>query len=369
MFTVSATKILKATMPEQVFGPLDEAGRSRAEQLRTCYQHLARVFHPDRDPKAATSVRKKASEVMAALNVLREAAETKIAAGTYGQLTSIVIEAKHTYTNVVPLAAGDICDIYAATFTNAKGEKKRAVLKIARVPRDADLLANEMKVLTDLHSKTDKEAVHFQRYLPRVIESTSVKLGSVNRPVNVLSMTKGSFTLEEIRKANPEGLDAADMAWMWRRNLEILSWVHGHGYVHGAVLPPHMMVYQSLDPMAHFGRLLDWSYAVKIGGRVKAISSAYRAFYAPEILDKEAVTPATDIYMSARSMMDLLAIQRPGNLDKLPRRVFGLLMACTLARPSARYTEVQDVYAEFDAILKEAYGPPAFRAFSMPVSD
>ena len=213
-------------------------------------------------------------KVMAALNVLRDAAEAKIATGTYGRPTSIIIKAKNTYTDVVPLAAGDICDLYAAAFTNHKGERKRVVLKIARAPRDADLLANEKKVLTDLHSKTGKEADHFRRYLPRFIESTSVKVGAVNRPVNILSLTKESFTVAQIREADPHGIDAADMAWMWRRNLEILSWVHAQGYVHGAVLPPHMMVYQSESPQAHFGRLLDWSYAVKIGGRIKAIASS-----------------------------------------------------------------------------------------------
>ena len=367
--TVSMEKILKATEPESIFGSLDEGGKSRSEQLRSAYQHLARRFHPDQNPKATPAAKKKATAAMAALNVLRDRAEEKIVAGTYGQPTSIIIKAKHTYTDVIPYAAGDICDLYSAMFQNVKGEKKPVVLKVARSPRDADLLANEMRVLTDLHSKTDAEALKFRRYLPRIIESTSVKVGSVNRPVNVLSMTKDSFSLSQIREANPEGIDAADMAWMWRRNLEILSWVHAQGYVHGAVLPPHILVHQSLDPKAHFGRLVDWSYAVKIGSRIKAIASTYRGHYAPEVLAKEPATPATDIYMSACCAMGLLGLEYRGQADRVPRRILGLLKACTLARPSARYTDIAEVYAEFDAILKEAYGPPKFRAFAMPASD
>jgi hypothetical protein len=365
---LSIEKILKATEPETVFGSLDEVGgKSQAEQLRSVHQHLARVFHPDRDPKATAAARKKATVAMAILNVLRDRAEEKLAARTYGRATSIVIKAKNTYTDVVPLAAGDICDVYAGVYRDSKGAQKRVVLKIARAPRDADLLANEIRVLTDLHSKTGKEANQFQRYLPRIIESTSVKVGSMHRPTNVLSMTKESFTLAQICSANPHGIDAADMAWMWRRNLEILSWVHAQGYVHGAVIPPHVMVYQSCDPKAHFGRLMDWSYAVKIGGQVKAISSPYRAFYAPEILAKKEATPATDIFMSARCATELLRMALRPNLEMVPRRIAGLLNACMLSRPSARYTEVQDVYAEFDAILREVYGEPKFRAFAMPV--
>lgn len=370
MLTVmTARKILKAIEPEQVFGPLDKKGESQEAQLRSTYQHMARVFHPDRDPKASAATKQGLSEVMAALNVLRDRAEEKIKAGMYGQATSITISAKFTYTDVQPLAAGDISDVYSATYQTSAGAKKRALLKIARSPRDADLLANEMRVLSDLHGKTGKEASSFQRYLPRVIEATTVKVGGVARPVNILSLTKESFTLAEILAANPTGIDAADMAWMWRRNLEILSWVHAQGYVHGAVLPPHVMVYQSIDPKAHFGRLMDWSYAVKIGGKVKAISSVYRHFYAPEILAKEPVTPATDIFMSARTAMELLALGHGSNAARVPRRVVGLLKACTLARPTARYMDIQDVYAEFTAILREAYGPPAFRAFTMPTAD
>lgn len=370
MRVVTAASILKAVEPEQVFGDLKPTGGESSEELlRTTHQHYARIFHPDRDPKATAAERKKATEVMQALNVMRGRADEKLAVGTYGQATSITIKAKFTYTDVVPLAAGDICDVYSAYFTNEKGVKKRALLKIARSPRDADLLKNEMVVLTDLHSKKSKEDATFQRYLPRFIEATTVKVGSMTRPVNVLSLTKNSFTLEQIRAANPVGIEAADLAWMWRRNLEILSWVHAQGYVHGAVLPSHVMVFQSIDPKAHFGRLMDWCYAVKIGGRIKAISSAYRGFYAPEVLAKEPATPATDIYMSARCAMDLLALEHRGNVSRAPRRIIGLLKACTLARPSARYTDVHDLYAEFEAILKEAFGPPQFRAFAMPASD
>ena len=73
--------------------------------------------------------------------------------------------------------------------------------------------------------------------------------------------------------------------------------------------------------------------------------------------------------MSARSMMELLGLEHRGKADAVPRRILGLLKACMLARPAARFTDVHDVYAEFYAILKEAYGPPAFRVFAMPVSD
>ena len=352
-------KILSATEPEQIFGPLTPVqGESKEDVLRSVFRVLARTFHPDRLKS------KKAHDATAVLNTLRERAEQKIEAGTYGQAASVTIKAKNTYTDVVPLGAGDISDLYTGYYMPGQiGPAKRVLIKVARSPRDVDLLTNEAKVLTYLHGFKSKEDAHFQRYLPRFIESTSIKVGSMNRPANVLSLTKDSHTLAEVHQAFPGGIEAADMAWMWRRNLEILSWVHDKGYVHGAVIPPHVFVNEDSAAKHHMGRLIDWSYAVKLGEKVKAISSPYEHFYAPEILTKEPVTFATDIYMSAKCAFELLA---PDLGRVIPRRVLGLLWACTLARPSARYQSVQEVYTEFEAILREAYGPPRFRSFTMP---
>jgi hypothetical protein len=94
MFMVSASTILKAVEPEQVFGKLDEKDRGQVEQLRSTYQYMARAFNPDLDPKATVKAKKKASAVMAALNVPWDAAEAKIEAGTYAQPTRSMKENK-----------------------------------------------------------------------------------------------------------------------------------------------------------------------------------------------------------------------------------------------------------------------------------
>lgn len=360
----TADSILAAAEPEEVFGSLAvAAGEPVDKTLCSKFRSLARSYHPDR--ASGTADRKKRGAVMAALNVLRDRAEAKLKAGIYGKGPTSSLKAKHLYSDLRPLRGGDISDLYAASYQNPKGEIKPVIIKVARSPRDRDLMENEAKVLVDLHGKRGKDDARYQKYLPRLIESTSVKVGSLVRPTNVLSLTRESYTMEEVRAAFPDGIHAADMAWMWRRNLEILSWVHVQDYVHGAVLPSHVLVCPT--PTMHAGRLIGWSYAVHTGDKIKAISTQYRDFYPPEVLAKETVTPATDIYMSAKCALHLLALDRLDNRKKTPRRIVGLLQACTLSRPSARYQTVSEVYAEFDAILREEYGPPAFRPFAMPV--
>lgn len=349
--SITAATILSATEPEQVFGTFDSPRPHWSDDLEMIFRALARVWHPDRakDPSAAKTV-------MQSLLELRSQAAQKIAAGTYGAVQSITIKAKNTYTNVAPLCAGDFCDLYTACYLPAGKPAKRALIKIAREPRDADLLRAEFSALKHFHDQFDRNADHFKKYLPRPLESTMVSVGPSARPANILSLTLESYTLAEIMEVHRNGIHPADMAWMWRRMLEILSWVHGQDYVHGAIVPTHILLNTSI----HGGRLIDWCCSVKAGGTIKAILPAYESSYPPEVLAKQPATAATDLYMLAACMKSLLGKQ------DVPRRISGVLDACLIARPSARFSNTWEVYELLDKALRAEYGPPAFRPFDMP---
>jgi hypothetical protein len=349
---ITADSILLAAEPEQIFGRFTSPRPHWIDDLEIMFRALARVWHPDRaqDPI-------KAKEVMQALLELRSRAEQKIAAGTYAAVMSVTIKAKATYTDLSPMCAGDICDLYTAYYVPAGKPAKRALVKLARDPRDADLLRAEMTSLQHFFSQAGSDDSHFKKYLPRPLEAAMVSVGGGARPANILSLTQDSYTLAEIMSAHPQGVHPADMAWMWRRVLEILSWVHSHKKVHGAILPCHIL----LNTEIHGGRLVDWCYSVDTGHSLKAMVADYfEIFYPPEVMDRQPATSATDLYMLARCVKSLLGEQ------PVPDRISRIVDACLIVRQAARFADAWEVYGLLDKALRAEYGPPAFRPFTMP---
>ncbi len=191
--------------------------------------------------------------------------------------------------------------------------------------------------------------------------------------------------LDEVLKVYPKGLDFRDMIWIYKRMLVGVGFAHTQGYIHGALVPPHIMV----DPIGHGAKLIDWCYAVNtkapppdpvpLGwghlkpapvppGRVKAIVSAYKSFYAPEILRKEPVSPATDIYMLTKCAIALLG----GDVEKgtvpktVPSVLSGFLTSCIVPAPARRPQDAWELHKELDELLLKLVGKPSYRRLAMP---
>ena len=159
--------------------------------------------------------------------------------------------------------------------------------------------------------------------------------------------------------------------WMFNRMLEGLDYVHKNGYVHGALTPEHVVVFASDakdHPYNHGAKIVDWSYSVKIGDRVKAISPAWEEFYPPEITSKQSVDPSTDIYMAAKCIIYVLGGD-PCN-DTLPPYIPSyltrFLRGCVMKRKDLRPLDALVLHKEFTICLEERYGPKKYVRFDMP---
>src|SRR5262249_891785 len=151
-------------------------------------------------------------------------------------------------------------------------------------------------------------------------------------------------------------LDFRDVVWMVKRLLVVLGFVHRRGFVHGAVLPPHLLVH----PVDHGARLVDWCYAVPPGQRVRALSVAYRDLYAPEIAAKQPVTPQTDIYMAARCALALVG------RTHVPRALRTFFETCLARSPARRPDDAWKLHDELEELLRRLVGPPRYRRLRMP---
>lgn len=368
-----AAHLHAATTPEEVFGTLSGTGTEMKKAAKRLYRRLAREVFPDKYRDSADNA--VAHVAFKKLHALWEAAEMRIDNGTYGtaipatQPAEPVIIRSQTQEYVVgALALQDpVFNFYYCRFQDPIGGETSALFKVARSPRDNDLITNEVKALTRLQA-VDSSGKN-PPYTPTLIESFGYreKGSTVTRQVNILSFVEGYYSLEEVREHYPQGVDPKHMAWMFRRTLAILGTAHQNGVLLGAALPSHIF----LVPETHSISVADWSYAVvdpHLGGRITAIEPAYRAWYPEEVLQKEPPSWGVDIYMAAQSMIYVMG----GNpvdgtfLNSVPRPIQAFLRGCTLKSPRQRPQDAWALLTEFDELLAELWGKRKFIPFSMP---
>ncbi len=345
--------------PEDVFGP-----GGNEHDVNAVYRRIASLVHPDKHGGAQQAL---AQAATARLNEVQGNAIKKLRAGVYGQrdvappmplpaFTPMAVKVgPRSYMLQRRLPDGDICELYTCSID---GAEPKAIFKVAQHASDNDLVENEAKTLTHLRPPKDeppKEKV--AHLLTRSIDSFMLRTSSSQRRVSVLPWHRGLHSLAEVRAAYSNGIDYRDMAWMFKRLLAALDYAHSKGVVHGAVLPPHVLI----NTANHGAKLIDWCHAVKGAGRVKAISAPHRDWYPPEVLAKRNVTPATDIYMAALCAIELMS-------SSSPREIRAFLEGCMLANPARRPDNAGQLHEEFDKLLERLVGPRAFREFTMPAS-
>jgi serine/threonine protein kinase len=343
--------IIKAHTCEDVFGALADP---KADAGKTLYRKFARIVHEDRhvgDPEAV----KLAHEAMSLLSKFWNEAQEKIDRGLYGKKAVFEIKSqKHRYSVDETIAEGELSTVYGAGQHRPPLGPERVVLKVAKSPAVNDLLENEARVVADLVQGITTQSAVYQRLLPRLQESFGVKSKSVVRRVNVFGDERREplYTLEDIMRVYPGGIDARHFVWMFKRLLGVLGYAHGRGWVHGAVLPCHVLV----RPKDHGILMVDWCYAVEAGKPMKAVSPTYRQFYPEEVGRKMPVSPATDVYMAARCMESVVGRFK----QVLPVRFLTILDSCTIWSPFRRQDEAFKVYDAVDEAARAIYGPSKF---------
>ena len=246
------------------------------------------------------------------------------------------------------LASGDGCDVYQARWVMRLGEL--AVVKVLRSLSDADLLRREWTVLERLHASEIQGAVHFAGLLPQPEAFGAVRDRREERLAAVYRWRPGFFlTLEDVARAHPKGIDGRVAAWILKRLLELLGWVHRAGFVHGSVLPPHILV----QPRAHGATLVGWSTAGAAGEPLAAVSRAWSDRYA--LRTGEPLVPAADLTMAARAVRELVAGGFPGGLGALVEEA-----------AAGRWEDAWALRERLDQEIRTAYGPPSYNPLPMP---
>ena len=275
-----------------------------------------------------------------------------------------VTVAGRAYRVLGRLAQGDGADVFLAR--RAARLTELVVLKVIRAREDADLLAREWKVLQTLHGSGAQGSHYFTALLPQlVIHGELVDVAGHKRPASVFRWRSGfQLTLEDVAALQPQGVDARSAVWMWKRALELLGWVHRSGYMHGAVLPQHLLIH----PRDHGVVLVGWSSAVRpaMGEPLPAMSAANHAYYPSEVWSGAPPSPSTDITMSARCLIRVLGGDpaRGTIPDRVPAPLAALLRAH--ADNSSREADAWALMERVSRAGREAFGPPKYHPLDLP---
>lgn len=247
-----------------------------------------------------------------------------------------------------PRFNGDLADFYVT-------KDAKHLLKIARNDKHKTLMQNEKEILSAVRPGDDSK---MRFYFPELINSFTIgQKNYPNRQCHVFKKSSDSWvTLAKIKETNRE-LDPRHLGWIFKRMLVALTVTHRAGYVHGAVVPQHVLVNKD----THGGRLVGWCHAKKIGEKIKFIPKGSKKFYPKEILDKEPATPATDIYMAAACMVHLAyghipSKMLPGEFPKKLSNFFRALMVDHKARPD----DAWELHKSYDDLLRVVFGKPQF---------
>jgi hypothetical protein len=165
------------------------------------------------------------------------------------------------------LGSGTSCDVFAAR--RCRPPSERVVLKVRRGIAPFD---REVRTLGELSSSDAPGTEHFRTRLPQIVDHGVRE--SDGAPVLVFRHASGfEHTAVDLRARFGDALDPRHGAWIFRRILELLAWVHASGFVHGAIGPEHVVI----NARDHGAMLVGWSRAERADRAHEDVAQAARA--------------------------------------------------------------------------------------------
>lgn len=325
--TATFEKIESATSPRDLFAGVDEPKRR--------YRAWAAIVHPDVNPGDS-----RADAAFAKLSELWRRWEDGDIETVYTFETR-----KSRYQAVGPVLTDAACQVY-----QVRGADD-TFIRVPRATRSDDLMQREASVLRKFAGDHDGWTFPLA-FVPEIAEAARAKDG---RRFHVVRHATGLRTLHDLHTRLPAGVKLRDLAWMMRRVLTGLSAAHKDGVVYGAPVPSNI----AIQPELHGVVLTNWTSSAAEGERVLAVDPRYKSLIAPEVLRKEAPTPASDLYTFARTFKLLAG-------DYATPWFSAFIRGCSLEQPRHRPQSAYQLRVELDELLERAYGPRRFRPFTWP---
>ncbi|MEO7112400.1 MAG: hypothetical protein ABI183_18285 [Polyangiaceae bacterium] len=287
-----------------------------------------------------------------------EAAQKEIAA-----TESDIAVVGRRYTLLGRVARGESADVFLARESLRNGSA--VLLKILRNEADRDLVDRERVVLKSLATSRAKGTPYFTLLTPYVLgHGPASWRGAEIGEATVVRATSGFVhTIADVRAAFPSGADPRHAVWIFKRMLELLSWIHESGFVHGAILPQHVV----LHVRGHGAMLVGFSCATRVGEKPIAIAPSHNQFYPDAVKSGAPLIPAVDLIMAARAVAYLVGASSSFSIpDSVPQPIAELLRWAGNAKPHDLKITAGEMLQKISEAADAAFGPPHFVELRMP---
>ena len=255
---------------------------------------------------------------------------------------------------------GDISDVYRAQ--RARFPSETTLLKVVRDEADAKVLLREWTTLQALQTSPTSGAETLSLRIPSPIVQGRVTSGAHEGAQAAVYRWPLGFehSFVQVHAAYPQGIAPVSGVWVWRRLLEVLSFLHRSGFVHGAVLPEHALVERN----DHGVWLTGYGAAGFAGTLLPQRASGSEAFYPS---GKVTLTPALDVQMSARTLALLLGGEpRTGQTPPCVPPLFATLLREIATGAPEETPDAWMLRERVGRVGRESFGAPSFHPISMP---
>ncbi len=280
-------------------------------------------------------------------------------------LTSWITLGNRNWVLEKKIAQGESTDVYTGRL--ARWPTELAVIKILRKVENEHYLDNEWETLHQLLRSHATGADVFSRMIPQPVVYGKATGGAFSGSKTLILRRESGFhyTFDEVCRHYPEGIPARASIWVWRRILEILTFLHDSGYVHGAVVPAHLLVQQN----EHGVRLIGYGRSGRINNPLDAERELLRPYCPTPAKDWKVLSPQLDIVMSAKCIIKMLGGDPETNTSPttVPTRLADLIKK--YAQLDAKYPSTLNawsIHQELGRIADSVYGSPAFIPIEMP---
>ena len=263
------------------------------------------------------------------------------------------------------IGRGETSDVYSGRL--ARWPTELVIIKVLRDRKDAEHFDNEWNALQSLHFSNAPGADTFTTLLPQLIVHGDVATGAfAGHRASIFRWASGFYhTFEDVLRVFPQGIPPQASIWVWRRILELLTFVHSSGMAHGAIVPAHLLVQEG----EHGVRLVGYGNAGRFNEKLHSVPAGYESFYPQSPRSGQNLTAQLDLMMSARCIAAILGGDpESASLPRqVPDQLAGIIKRIALSGPDrASGEDAWAIREKLGQISNDVFGQPRFMPIVMP---